>query len=178
MKKLLFFLILVIVTSQRAQTQAGISGDWRAASVVPDGTPDAAIREFNLELKADGTSVTGTVTGTSIVIREGRIEGNTVTLNGVNTENNQPISLTGNLSGNEIVFRVDGRLPEPSHIVASRITRVTITGSVSDPALMQQLLKQYTVPGVSSGICWIHQYREHTGHKTLPQIDLSYQTNR
>ena len=56
------------------------SGDWRAASVLPDGTPDAAIREFNLELKANGTSVTGTVTGSSIVIREGRIEGNVATV--------------------------------------------------------------------------------------------------
>ncbi len=86
MKTLLFFLMLPIVTSQQAQTQTGISGDWRAASVLPDGTPDAAIREFNLDLKADGTSVTGTVTGASMVMREGRIEGNTVTLNGVNTE--------------------------------------------------------------------------------------------
>src|SRR5262252_3749870 len=152
MKKLLFFLILVIVTSQRAQTQTGISGDWRAASVLPDGTPDAAIREFNLELKANGTSVTGTVTGASIVIREGRIEGNTVTLNGVNTENNQPVSLMGNLSDNEIVLKVDGLLTEPFHIVARRITRVTITGSVSDAALMQQLLKQYNVPGVSIAV--------------------------
>src|SRR5262245_11302213 len=152
MKKVLFFLILLIVTSQQAQTQTGISGDWRAASVLPDGTPDAAIREFNLELKANGTSVTGTVTGTSIVIREGRIEGNTITLNGVNTENNQRVSLMGNLSGNEIVFRVDGLLPEPFHIVARRITRVTITGSVSDAALMQQLLKQYKVPGVSIAV--------------------------
>jgi CubicO group peptidase (beta-lactamase class C family) len=152
MTKLLFLLMLLIVTSQQAQTQTGVSGDWRAAGVLPDGTPDAAIREFNLELKANGTSVTGTVTGTSIVIREGRIEGNTITLNGVNTENNQPISLTGNLSSNEIVFRVDGLLPEPFHIVARRITRVTITGSVSDAALMQQLLKQYNVPGISIAV--------------------------
>ena len=71
MKKLLSLLMLLIVTSQQAQTQSGISGDWRAASVLPDGTPDAAIREFNLELEASGTSVKGTVTGTSIVIREG-----------------------------------------------------------------------------------------------------------
>src|SRR5215471_13697274 len=152
MKKLLFFLILVIVTSQRAQTQTGISGDWRAVSVLPDGTFDAVIREFNLELKANGTSVTGTVTGASIVIREGRIEGNTVTLNGVNTENNQPVSLMGNLSDNEIVLKVDGLLTEPFHIVARRITRVTITVSVSDAVLMQQLLKQYNVPGLSIAV--------------------------
>ena len=67
-------LLLVVMTTQ-AQTQAGIAGIWRAASVVPDGTSDGAIREFFLELKADGTSVSGTVTGAPIVIREGRIDG-------------------------------------------------------------------------------------------------------
>jgi CubicO group peptidase (beta-lactamase class C family) len=152
MKKLLFLLALIVVTSQQAQTQTGISGDWRAASVVPDGTPDAAVREFNLELKADGASVTGTVTGASIAIREGKTEGGTVTLTGINTENNQLVSLTGNLSGDEIVFNVAGLLPQPFHIVARRITRVTITGSVSDATLMQQLLKQTNVPGVSIAV--------------------------
>src|SRR5262245_30190581 len=152
MKRLLFGLMLLVVMTQQVQTQTGIAGPWRAASVVPDGTADGAIREFFLELKADGASVTGTVTGAPIVIREGRIEGSTVTLSAVNTENNQPLSLTGNLSGNEIVFSVAGLLPEPFHIVARRITRVTITGSVSDAALMQQLLKQANVPGVSIAV--------------------------
>src|SRR5215510_984799 len=67
MKKL-FLLMLLVVMTLRAQTQTGISGDWRAVSVVPDGTPDAVVREFNLELKANGTSVTGTVTGVSMAI--------------------------------------------------------------------------------------------------------------
>ena len=96
--------------TQHVHTQTGIAGTWRAASVVPDGTPDGAIREFFLEIKADGSSLTGTVTGAPIVIREGRIEGNAVTLSGVS--NNQPVSFTGNLSGDEIVFeggRADGR---------------------------------------------------------------------
>jgi hypothetical protein len=55
MKKLVLLLMLL---AQQAQTQTGISGEWRAASVVPDGSPDASIREFNSELKAAGSSVT------------------------------------------------------------------------------------------------------------------------
>jgi hypothetical protein len=76
-KKFVFLLVLILAITARAQTQTTIAGDWRAVTVVPDGTPDAVVREFNLELKADGTSVTGTVIGASIAIRQGRIEGNT-----------------------------------------------------------------------------------------------------
>ena len=151
MKNLIFILMLLVVMTQQVQTQTGIAGAWRAASVVPDGTPDGAIREFFLELKSDGTSVTGTVTGAPLVIREGRIEGSAITLSGV--LNNQPVSFTGNLSGDEIVFRAVGMMPEPFHIIARRVTRVTtITGSVSDAALIQQLLKQSNVPGVSIAV--------------------------
>src|SRR5688572_4474154 len=133
MKRLLFLLMLLVVVTQQVQTQTGIAGSWRAASVVPDGSPNGAIREFSFELKADGASVTGTVTGAPIVIREGRIEGSAVTLSGV--LNNQPVSFTGNLSGDEIVFRAVGLMPEPLHFVARRVTRATtITGSVSDAA--------------------------------------------
>src|SRR5215510_8903370 len=151
MKRLLFGLMLLVVMTQQVQTQTGIAGPWRAASVVPDGTADGAIREFFLELKADGASVTGIVTDAPIVIREGRIEGSTVTLSGV--MNNQAVSFSGNLSGDEIVFRVVGIMPEPVHFVARRVTRnTTITGSVSDAALVQRLLKQFNVPGVSIAV--------------------------
>ena len=153
MKKLLCLLMLVVLTTVQAQTQTSISGDWRAATVVPDGTPDGAVREFNLQLKANGASVTGTVTGAPITFRDGRIEGKTVTLNGVNTDNNnQPVSMTGDLASDEIVFNVVGLLPQSFHLVARRITRVDISGSVSDAALMQQLLKQSNVPGVSIAV--------------------------
>ena len=151
MKKLLLLPMLLVLITQQDQSQTGIGGAWRLASVVPDGTPDGAIRDFFLELKVDGTSVTGTVTGAPIVIREGRIDGNAVTLNGVSSS--QPVSFTGNLSGDEIVFTVGGLMTEPFHMVARRVARVTtITGSVSDAALMKQLLKQYKVPGVSIAV--------------------------
>jgi CubicO group peptidase (beta-lactamase class C family) len=50
------------------------------------------------------------------------------------------------------VFKVVGLLPEPLHIVARRINRVTITGSVSDAALVQRLLKESKVPSVSIAV--------------------------
>ena len=137
MKKFWFLLLLVVGMTARAQTQSTISGDWRAVTVVPDGTPDAVVREFFMELKADGASVTGTATGIPIAIRQGRIEGNAVTLNGVNTDNNnQPFSMAGNLVDDEIVFNVVGLAPRPLHIVARRITKVEIGGSISDAAQM------------------------------------------
>lgn len=152
MKKLLFLLMLLVATSQYAQTQSEVSGDWRVASVVPDGTPDAAVREFSLQLSANGTSVTGTVRGASIYIRDGRIEGNTIVLTGLNPDNNEPVTLTGNLSGDEIVFNVVGLMPQSFHTVARRITKVTKTETISDAALMQQLMKQFKVPGVSIAV--------------------------
>jgi hypothetical protein len=84
MKKLFVVLVLIVAGTTQAQTQTNISGDWRSVTVIPDGTPDAAVREFNLELKANGNSVTATVTGISATFRDGRIEGNTITLSGVN----------------------------------------------------------------------------------------------
>jgi CubicO group peptidase (beta-lactamase class C family) len=151
--KRLFLLMLLVVMTQHVQTQTGITGYWRAVSVVPDESPDGTILQFTLELKVDGTSVTGTVTGAPMVIREGRIEGTAVTLNAVNTNNNQPVSLTGDVSGDEIVLKAVGLIPEPVHLIARRVTRPqTLTGSVSDVALMQQLLKQSNVPGVSIAV--------------------------
>src|SRR5688572_1869345 len=132
MKRLLFLLMPLVAMTQQVQNRTGIAGSWRATTVVSDGSSDGAIRDFFLELKADGTSVTGTVTGAPIVIREGRVEGTAVTLTGV--IDNQPVSFTGNLSGDEIVFRAVGLTPEPFHLVARRVARVTtttITGSVS-----------------------------------------------
>jgi hypothetical protein len=153
MKKLFVILVLLLVATPQAQTQTGIAGAWRAVSVMPDGTADGALatRDFFFELKADGASLTASVTGAPIVIRDGRIERNVVTLNGV--MNNAPVSFTGNLSGDEIVFTAVGLIPEPMHFVARRVARVTtIRGTVSDAALVQQLMKQYNVPGVSIAV--------------------------
>ena len=151
--KRLIFLLLLLVMPQGAQTQTGIAGYWRAAGVVPDGTPDGAILQFTMDLKTNGPSITGIATGIPMAISSGRLDGASVTLNGSDTNTKQPISLTGNLSGSEIVFTAVGLAPEPVHLVARRVTRPeTLVGSVSDAALMQLLLKQTNVPGVSIAV--------------------------
>src|SRR4030095_3573146 len=151
MKRVGFLLSLLVVMTGQVRTQTGVAGPWRIATVVPDGSQDGAVRDFFLDLRADGTSISGTGTGVPMVIRDGRIDGSAVTLNGV--INNQTVSFTGNLAGDEIVFNVVGLAPQPVHVVARRVARVTtIKGSVSDGALMQQLMKQANVRGVSIAV--------------------------
>jgi CubicO group peptidase (beta-lactamase class C family) len=152
MKKV-FLLTVWLVMNQYVQTQTGIAGYWRAAGVVPDGTPDGAVLQFTLDLTANGASVTGTVTGVPMTIVEGRIDGSAIHLTGIDTNTKQAISLTGNVSGKEIIFTAVGLAAEPVQFVARRVTRPdTRVGSVSDAALMEQLLKQANVPGVSIAI--------------------------
>ena len=149
----LFPLILLAVITQGIHGQSGVAGYWRAVSVVPDGTPDGALLQFTMDLIVESSSVTGTVEGAPLTITGGRVEGALVTLTGINNDNKQAIALTGELSGSEIVFRVVGLSPEPIRLVARRVNRPqTVTGSVSDAALIQRLLKETNVPGVSIAV--------------------------
>ena len=144
-----FLLALALCTlSLQLDAQTGIAGKWRAIALLPDGST----RELSMDLKADGAAVTGSLTGAPLSIRDGIIKGNTVTLNMLNQGNNQPITFTGELVGNTIVYMVAGLTPDPLPVVATRDTRFAVTGSISDAALMQGLLKQFNVPGVSIAI--------------------------
>ena len=80
MKKLFPVLLLVLI-AHHVQTQTGVAGYWRAASVVPDGTPDGAVLQFTMELMVEGASISGTVTGAPFTISGGRVEGTAVTVN-------------------------------------------------------------------------------------------------
>jgi CubicO group peptidase (beta-lactamase class C family) len=145
MKKLAIPVILVAAISSSVVTQSGVTGRWRAVVVLPTGgTP-----ELTIDLKAEGNLVTGTITGAPVTLRDGRVEGDTITLRGVNANSQAEATFTGQFTQNEIVFRATGLFPEPFHFVARRDTRVQLTGSISDPAFMQQALKQFNVPGVS-----------------------------
>jgi CubicO group peptidase (beta-lactamase class C family) len=110
------------------------------------GTPD-----FIFDLKADGAVVTGTRSGAPITLREGRLDGDTLTLRGINPDNQQ-VTFTGQFTSHEIVFRASGLFPEAYHFVARRDPRVQSNGSITDPAFMQQALQQFNVPGVSIAI--------------------------
>ena len=137
---------LVVAISVRVSTQSNVTGRWRAIVLVND-----AQNELSLDLKADGTRVTGTITGPTATIRDGRIEGDTLTLN-LNDANGQPTTFTGQVAGDQIVFRAVGFTPQPFYFVAVRDTRVSSTGSITDTAFMTQLLKQFNVPGVSIAV--------------------------
>jgi CubicO group peptidase (beta-lactamase class C family) len=152
MKRLLLGAALVAAVIAVAVTltaQSSVTGRWRASVIAGDGPA----REIGLDLKADGASVTGTISGPPVTIRDGRVEGKTITLNLTGGNAGQQASLTGEIDGNEIVFRAVGLTPQPIHFVAVRDTQAAnATGSITDAAFMQQLLKQANVPGVSIAI--------------------------
>jgi CubicO group peptidase (beta-lactamase class C family) len=146
--RLLLVGAVLAVVSGPVSSQSGPTGRWRAILLLPEG----AQAEIGFDLKADGSTVTGTITGPPVTIREGRIEGDTLTLN-LNNANGQPATFTGQISANEIVFRAVGMTPQPIHFIAVRDVRsANPSGSITDAAFMQQLLKQANVPGVSIAV--------------------------
>jgi CubicO group peptidase (beta-lactamase class C family) len=147
MRRLLMLVVLAAAATTAVDTQSSVTGRWRATVQLPGG----ATPEFIFDLRADGAVVTGTMTGAPITLREGRLEGNTLTLRGTNP-NNQEVTFTGQLTPNEIVFSASGTFPEAYHFVARRDTRVQLTGSITDRAFMQQALSRLNVPGVSIAV--------------------------
>jgi CubicO group peptidase (beta-lactamase class C family) len=145
MKRFVIACALIVVAGPLLTAQANVTGRWRAVLLTPGG----GTRDVTMDLKMEGTGVTGTVLGAPV--REGRVEAGTVTLVvGDPSVPGQGASFSGQVSGDEIVFRVVGAAPVPLQFVARR--DADVVGSVSDPALMQQLLKEFSVPGVSIAI--------------------------
>jgi len=136
---------LPLAQGRAAGTQPSLSGRWRAVLLTPGG----GTQNIALELEASGETVTGTLEG--FAIRDGRLDGSTLTLK-VNVPNTPEISLTGQVSGDEIVFKSTGLPSGPIQFVARRDTREAAAGSVSDAAVVQALMKQFNVPGVSIAI--------------------------
>ena len=135
---------LIAVACASASTQTTVTGRWRAVLLTPgDGN-----QNISLELDARGETVTGNVQG--LAIREGRLDGTTLTLK-LSPPNNPEVSLTGQVSGDEIVFKSTGLPPGPIQFVARR-EAPAVTASVSDPAVVQALMRQFNVPGVSIAV--------------------------
>jgi CubicO group peptidase (beta-lactamase class C family) len=135
---------LILVAFASAATQTPVTGRWRAVLLIPDG----GTQNISLELDARGQTVTGNIEG--LDIREGRLDGSTLTLK-LSAPNNREVSLVGQVSGDEIVFKSTGLPPGPIQFVARR-DAPTVTGRVSEPSVVQQLMKQFNVPGVSIAI--------------------------
>ena len=133
---------LILVAIACAAAQPPVTGRWRAVLLTPDG----GTQNISLELDARGETVTGNVEG--LAIREGRVDGGTLTLK-LSPPNNQEVALTGQVSGDEIVFKSTGHPAGPMQFVARRDSQGAVSGSVSDPSVVQPLMKQFNVPGVS-----------------------------
>jgi CubicO group peptidase (beta-lactamase class C family) len=143
MRRLLLTSCLMLVAFASTATQSSVTGHWRAVLLLPEG----GTQDVSIDLTTRGDAVTGTVLG--VDIREGRIDGGTLTLK-VSAPNNREISLTGHVSGDEIVFTSTGLPTGPIQFVARR--DVAVTGRVSDASVVQSLLKQFNVPGVSIAV--------------------------
>ena len=111
-------------------------------------TPNDGNQNIALELDAQGEAVTGNLQG--LPIREGRLDGSTLTLK-LSPPNNPEVALTGQVSGDEIAFKSTGLPPGPIQFVARR-DAAAVAASVSDPAVVQPLMKQFNVPGVSIAV--------------------------
>jgi CubicO group peptidase (beta-lactamase class C family) len=145
MKKRLSIGVLVLVALAPSAAQAPLTGRWRAVLLLPNG----GTQNISLDLTAAGDTVTGTVDG--MAVREGRLDGSTVTLS-ITTPSKQDAALTGAITGEEIVFKASGLTPSPIQFVARRDTQAAMTGNVSDATVVQALMKQFNVPGVSIAI--------------------------
>jgi hypothetical protein len=83
---------------------ADISGKWKAQFQGGDST-----RELGFDFKVQGENLTGTVSGLrdkAVEIKEGKVQGDTVTFSVMSEWQGEPIKLVykGQVSGNEIRF--------------------------------------------------------------------------
>ena len=112
-KRFLLAGALIAAISIGVSTQSSVTGKWRAMVLRPEGQQ----ADVTMDLKVDGAAVSGTITGPPFTIRDGRIEGDTLTLNLANP-NGQAATLTGQISGDEMSFA--GSAWRPSRFISSR----------------------------------------------------------
>jgi CubicO group peptidase (beta-lactamase class C family) len=144
MRKSLLIGCLLLIAFAPTTTQTSVTGRWRAVLLVPDG----GTQNLSLELDASGETVRGTIDG--LAIRDGRLAGHTLTLK-LNPSNNREVVLTGDVSGDEIVFKSTGFPWGAIQFVARRDAQAG-DERVSDASVVQRLMKQFGVPGVSIAI--------------------------
>ena len=80
---------------------ADVTGTWKGSMETPQGT-----RETTLNLKADGNTLTGTITGRrgDTPIQDGKIKGDTISFNVVRNFNGNEVKMEykGKLKGDEL----------------------------------------------------------------------------
>src|SRR5262245_18415091 len=91
-------MILWVVSSGVVAAQSGPTGTWRAV----DGTGS-----WEVDVRVDGTELTGVVSSCASAgrdIRNGRVNGSTVTFSCVAPDRSRSIAFTGTVQGDEISF--------------------------------------------------------------------------
>lgn len=138
--------LLLALVPMSAQIPSGVAGRWRAVVVTPGG----GTQDIFLRLETQGDAVTGAFNGLAVA---GRVEGHAVTLNVSLPGRPGPDGiLTGQMSGDEILFRAANFGPPPFQFVARRDLRLTSAGRVSDRATVEAILTRFRVPGVSIAV--------------------------
>lgn len=120
MSRRILWLTLTLLTFTLALWSADLSGKWTAQ--VPGRSGN--MREVTFTFKADGGSLTGTMSGRNgdIQIADGKIAGDDVSFT-VTQEfggNSVKQSFTGKVAGSEIKFKREGGQGEPIEFVAKR----------------------------------------------------------
>src|SRR5687767_14145181 len=123
MRRLFLIGCLLLVALAPAATQTSVTGRWRAVLLLPDGNT----QNFALELDAKDGAVTGNLEGRAF--RESRLEGSTLTLK-LSGPNKEDVSLIGQVSGDEILFKSTGLPGGPLQFVARRAVQQSVAGSV------------------------------------------------
>ena len=163
MRRLFLIGCLILVAFASAATQTSVTGRWRAVLLTPDG----GTQNISLELDAKGETVTGNLEG--LAIREGRLDGSTLTLK-LSAPNNQEVSLIGQVSGDEIVFKSTGLPAGPIQFVARRDLRGAVSrkrvGSIGRPAADEAVQ------------CAWRQHRRHQGLQDRGDVRLRRRRRR
>lgn len=106
--KVLFTIFAVMLLSAVSALAADISGKWQATRETQNGTMNT---DFNF--KQSGTALTGTMSGfqgNEMEIKDGKVEGDTVTFSTSFEGPNGAIEMkyTGKIAGDEITFTREG----------------------------------------------------------------------
>ena len=153
MKRLFLIACLLFVALAPAATQTSLTGRWRAVLLLPDGSS----QNLGLELAAKGEAIMGNLEGRAF--REARLDGSTLTIK-LNGPNNEDVSLIGQVSGDEILFKSTGLPFGPIQFVARRaVQNPAIQGRDAAPAVGERLLKELGYDGIG-----------YTGAEKIPEM--------
>jgi hypothetical protein len=100
MKRILFGIAFVLILAAVVHTQAALTGRWQGETV--------SGRSVTLDLKAEKTELTGTITLVKepAPISEGKIDKNTFSFRA--TVDGKEVGFTGEIAGDEIKLIVEG----------------------------------------------------------------------